>query len=155
RNDLARRRPGGLRRISCRNAGVIGADPGIRSAAVAAAVTFGTNRSSAAIAFALVGCMALAGGSAAAQTSAQSTPPPPPLECPAHDPERAGGSASAPAASGGGAEQPAPVAGGRTPSHMYGVLPNYATVEDPNDATPIPTRLKFKLAALNTFDPYV
>jgi hypothetical protein len=38
---------------------------------------------------------------------------------------------------------------------MFGVLPNYATVEGPTEVPPISASLKFKLAALNTFDPYV
>jgi hypothetical protein len=40
-------------------------------------------------------------------------------------------------------------------NRMFGVLPNYATVEGPSEVPPIGASLKFKLAALNTFDPYV
>jgi hypothetical protein len=38
---------------------------------------------------------------------------------------------------------------------MFGVLPNYATVEGPTEVPRISASLKFKLATLNTFDPYV
>ncbi len=38
---------------------------------------------------------------------------------------------------------------------MFGVLPNYATVENGAAITPITAGQKFKLASLNTFDPYV
>jgi hypothetical protein len=37
---------------------------------------------------------------------------------------------------------------------MFGVMPNYSTVEGTTAVEPIGTRQKFKLAALNTFDPY-
>jgi hypothetical protein len=48
--------------------------------------------------------------------------------------------------------QPPP---GKTGTHMFGVLPNYATVENGAAATAITTRQKFRMASLNTFDPYV
>jgi hypothetical protein len=39
--------------------------------------------------------------------------------------------------------------------HMFGVLPNYTTVERMNAAPPLSPALKFKMASLNTFDPFV
>src|SRR5262249_51564060 len=43
----------------------------------------------------------------------------------------------------------------RSGDHMFGVLPNYSTVEDPTDVAPIGPGAKFKMASQNTFDPYV
>ncbi|HWW82507.1 MAG TPA: hypothetical protein VNZ26_02830, partial [Vicinamibacterales bacterium] len=40
-------------------------------------------------------------------------------------------------------------------NRMFGVIPNYATVEHPTEIDPIGAGLKFKMASLNTFDPYV
>src|ERR1700681_1302118 len=39
--------------------------------------------------------------------------------------------------------------------HMFGVLPNYTTVEDGDVATRITTKQTFQMAALRSFDPYV
>jgi len=39
--------------------------------------------------------------------------------------------------------------------HMFGVLPNYATVEAGDVAARITTRQTFQMAALGSFDPYV
>jgi hypothetical protein len=39
--------------------------------------------------------------------------------------------------------------------HIFGVLPNYTTVERDTVAPPITTRQTFRMAALNSFDPYV
>jgi hypothetical protein len=39
--------------------------------------------------------------------------------------------------------------------HMFGFLPNYATVEDGKPAIAITTAQTFKMAALGSFDPYV
>jgi len=44
---------------------------------------------------------------------------------------------------------------GSSGSHMFGVLPNYMTVERAGNIPPISARQKFKLASLGTFDPYV
>jgi len=44
---------------------------------------------------------------------------------------------------------------GKASTHMFGVLPNYATVENAAAVTAITTRQKFRMASLNTFDPYV
>lgn len=52
-------------------------------------------------------------------------------------------------------DRAAPSVGGSGSNRMFGVLPNYATVEDPAEVPPISASVKFKLAALNTFDPYV
>ena len=43
----------------------------------------------------------------------------------------------------------------RTDTHMFGVLPNYATVDDPATAQPITARQKLKLAQLAALDPIV
>jgi hypothetical protein len=66
-------------------------------------------------------------------------------------------------ASDSGAAPPAerPLADGRAPtdgktgSRMFGVLPNYATVEGASTITPISPRQKFELAKMNSFDPYL
>jgi hypothetical protein len=39
--------------------------------------------------------------------------------------------------------------------HMFGVLPNYSTVEGNRQVPPITAGQAFHMAALNTFDPYV
>jgi hypothetical protein len=39
--------------------------------------------------------------------------------------------------------------------HMFGVLPNYNTVEDGDVATRITTKQTYQMAALGSFDPYV
>jgi hypothetical protein len=39
--------------------------------------------------------------------------------------------------------------------HMFGVLPNYTTVEDGDVAVRITTKQTFQMAALGSFDPYV
>jgi hypothetical protein len=44
---------------------------------------------------------------------------------------------------------------GPSGSHMFGVLPNYMTVERAGNIPPIGAHQKFKLASLETFDPYV
>ena len=36
--------------------------------------------------------------------------------------------------------------------HMFGIFPNYATVEGTTDIPPIGSREKFRLARLNSFD---
>jgi hypothetical protein len=43
----------------------------------------------------------------------------------------------------------------QAPDRIFGVLANYTTVEDPNAVTPITTKARFRMAALNSFDPYV
>ncbi len=39
--------------------------------------------------------------------------------------------------------------------HMFGVLPNYTTVERLETAPPLSRQQKFRMASLNTFDPFV
>jgi hypothetical protein len=41
------------------------------------------------------------------------------------------------------------------PDRMFGVLPNYSTVEGAHQVSPITTKQAFMMAAQNTFDPYV
>ncbi len=43
----------------------------------------------------------------------------------------------------------------RKPDRVFGVLPNYGTVEDASTAPAITTKATFRTAALNSFDPYV
>jgi hypothetical protein len=45
--------------------------------------------------------------------------------------------------------------GSRPGNHMFGVLPNYSTVENATDITAVGARAKLTMASLNTFDPYV
>ena len=40
-------------------------------------------------------------------------------------------------------------------THMFGVLPNYSTIESGDMAAPITTKQTFQMAALGSFDPYV
>jgi hypothetical protein len=58
----------------------------------------------------------------------------------------------APAAAATEAQDPAPP---KKPDRMFGVLPNYATVEDATNVPAITTKATFRMAALNAFDPYV
>jgi hypothetical protein len=44
---------------------------------------------------------------------------------------------------------------GQQSKRMFGVLPNYATVEHPARIDPISAGQKFKMMSMNTFDPYV
>jgi hypothetical protein len=41
------------------------------------------------------------------------------------------------------------------PDRVFGVLPNYLTVEDATRVSAITTKATFRIAALNSFDPYV
>jgi hypothetical protein len=43
----------------------------------------------------------------------------------------------------------------RKPDRVFGVLPNYGTVEDATTVSAITTKQTFRMAALNSFDPYV
>jgi hypothetical protein len=43
----------------------------------------------------------------------------------------------------------------QAPDRIFGMLPNFTTVEDPKAVTPITTKATFRMAALNSFDPYV
>jgi hypothetical protein len=43
----------------------------------------------------------------------------------------------------------------RKPDRVFGLLPNYGTVEDATSAPAITTKATFRMAALNAFDPYV
>jgi opacity protein-like surface antigen len=54
-----------------------------------------------------------------------------------------------------GIDRAVPSVEGSASNRMFGVLPNYATVEGPTEVPPISASQKFKLASLNTFDPYV
>src|SRR5262245_51146044 len=40
-------------------------------------------------------------------------------------------------------------------NRMFGVLPNYTTVEKEDDAPPVTTKQTFRMAALGSFDPFV
>src|SRR5579872_3379856 len=42
-----------------------------------------------------------------------------------------------------------------TPDRIFGVLPNFTTVEDPDGVPPMTTPAGFRMAAQNSFDPYV
>ena len=42
-----------------------------------------------------------------------------------------------------------------SPDRVFGVLPNYGTVEDAAAVSAITTKATFRMAALNSFDPYV
>ena len=44
---------------------------------------------------------------------------------------------------------------GQTPNRLFGVLPNYTTVEDHTTVPPITTKATFRMAAQNSFDPFV
>jgi hypothetical protein len=44
---------------------------------------------------------------------------------------------------------------GDKPNRVFGVLPNYSTVEGHRQVPPITTRRAFTMAGLNSFDPYV
>jgi hypothetical protein len=46
-------------------------------------------------------------------------------------------------------------ASGKAGSRIFGVMPNYTTVEGATEIQPISTARKFHLAELNSFDPYV
>jgi hypothetical protein len=76
-------------------------------------------------------------------------------ECRSQDPEPVAPNRSASTTTADGTDRAAPSVGGSGSTRMFGVLPNYATVEGPTEVPPISASLKFKLAALNTFDPYV
>jgi len=43
----------------------------------------------------------------------------------------------------------------KKPDRVFGVLPNYGTVEDATNVPAITTTATFRIAALNAFDPYV
>src|ERR1700751_2423555 len=43
----------------------------------------------------------------------------------------------------------------KKPDRVFGVLPNYGTVEDATNVPAITTASTFRMAALNAFDPYV
>jgi hypothetical protein len=43
----------------------------------------------------------------------------------------------------------------KKPDRVFGVLPNYGTVEEAANVPPITTTAMFRMAALNAFDPYV
>jgi hypothetical protein len=43
----------------------------------------------------------------------------------------------------------------KKPDRVFGVLPNYLTVEDATRVSAITTQATFRMAALNSFDPYV
>src|SRR6202030_1717915 len=41
------------------------------------------------------------------------------------------------------------------PDRVFGVLPNYGTVDKGTTVSPVTTKATFRMAALNSFDPYV
>lgn len=45
--------------------------------------------------------------------------------------------------------------GNDKPDRVFGVLPNYTTVEHSSEIAPVTTKATFRMAALNSFDPYV
>jgi hypothetical protein len=53
------------------------------------------------------------------------------------------------------ADAPASVTPQKRPDRVFGVLSNYGTVEDATAASAITTKASFRMAALNSFDPYV
>ena len=53
------------------------------------------------------------------------------------------------------ADAPTSVPPQRKPDRLFGVLPNYGTVEDGTTVSAITTKATFQMAALNAFDPYV
>ena len=54
---------------------------------------------------------------------------------------------------GDSAEPPADL--GKTGDRIFGVLPNYSTVEGATRVEPLPVKTMFRIAALNSFDPYI
>jgi hypothetical protein len=44
---------------------------------------------------------------------------------------------------------------GKSNTRMFGILPNNTTVENQSQVPPVGVREKFKMASMNTFDPYV
>ena len=67
-------------------------------------------------------------------------------------------SAESPAPSGPATNTPPPATDttqGKAGGRMFGVLPNYATVEGASTITPISPREKFKLAKMNSLDPFL
>jgi hypothetical protein len=95
------------------------------------------------------------GGTSDASVGQQAASPPPPVECRPNDPDPATPGSPGSSTSGDSADQVGSTLAGKSGNRMFGVLPNYSTVEDPTAIAPISAGLKFKLAALNTFDPYV
>ena len=71
------------------------------------------------------------------QTTAQ-TPAPPPAETQDQKPT-----------------PPPDAASDRHPDRIFGVLPNYTTVDNAPDAPPVGTRQTFVMASYSSFDPYV
>lgn len=53
------------------------------------------------------------------------------------------------------ADAPATAPPRATTDRIFGVVPNFATVENGSAVTPLSARQKFTLASLNTFDPFV
>jgi hypothetical protein len=53
------------------------------------------------------------------------------------------------------ADAPASVPPPRKPDRVFGVLPNYGTVGEGTTVSAVTTRETFRMAALNSFDPYV
>jgi len=79
----------------------------------------------------------------ATQTGPETAPPreqPPPPQEPTAKP---------------GDDQSAGTEHGEAGTRMFGVLPNYTTIEHATDVQPIGAGRKFQMAALNSFDPYV
>src|SRR5262249_36697849 len=86
---------------------------------------------------------------AASEGQSQQTPPPPPPDTgaqqPAPEPKKADDADKPP---------PADADSNRQPDRLFGVLPNYTTVESAN-LPPIDTRQTFVMASYSSFDPFV
>jgi hypothetical protein len=91
--------------------------------------------------FVVVLCLALLPGGALAQTADDD---------PSHQAPAPDNTGAEPSPGTGAPQQPG---GGDT--HMFGVLPNYATVDDPSTATRITAKQKLKLAELSALAPIV
>jgi len=52
-------------------------------------------------------------------------------------------------------QPPAPDASPDSKNRIFGIMPNYTTVEGPEKVEPITSAKSFKMAALDSFDPFV
>jgi hypothetical protein len=89
----------------------------------------------------------------AANAQERESQPPQPQATPNSSPS--GAQASATTEKPDVADAPATVTPQKKPDRVFGVLPNYGTVEDATAASAITTKATFRMAALNAFDPYV
>ena len=53
------------------------------------------------------------------------------------------------------APDPTPGETGKLGDRIFGVLPNYTTIEGAKQIQPVSAKQKFRMAELNSFDPYV